>query len=164
MRSASRSILSLTGLCRPSSEAPLTGPGQRHELAVTERVRKGRLAVQAHAPVFPSTPSRSRSTCPQCWAYSVIIRSTSQRRSTSSFQSSGRAVSSRSWAATISRETAHSARHASRSSAKSASDGRVEVEVGIVCVDEEERDVAALEVLLEPPTLDAGEVSDQAVN
>jgi hypothetical protein len=49
-----------------------------------------------HAPVLPSTPSRSRSRCPQCWAYSVIIRSTSQRRSTSSCQSSGRAVSSRS--------------------------------------------------------------------
>jgi hypothetical protein len=51
---------------------------------------------QAYAPVLPSTPSRIRSACPQCWAYSVIIRSTSQRRSTSSCQSSGRAVSSRS--------------------------------------------------------------------
>ncbi|MDQ6933910.1 MAG: hypothetical protein M3130_01180 [Actinomycetota bacterium] len=41
--------------------------------------------------------------------------------------------------------------------------GRVEVEVGVVCGEEEERYVAALEVLLKPPALDAGEVSDKAV-
>ncbi len=41
--------------------------------------------------------------------------------------------------------------------------GRVEVEVRVVCGEEEERHVAPLEVLLEPPALDASEVSDQAV-
>lgn len=67
-------------------------------MSARSRIRwvRSTLRHRAHVPVLPSTPSRSRSTCPQCWAYSVIIRSTSQRRSTSSYQSSGRAVSSRS--------------------------------------------------------------------
>ena len=40
---------------------------------------------------------------------------------------------------------------------------RVEVEVGVLCREEEERHVATLEVLLEPPALTRGEVPHHAV-
>ena len=90
-----------SAVCRPVSRCG--GMGQVSERAtramrapVADQVGEVDAPPPVQAPVLPSTPSRSRSTCPQCWAYSVIIRSTSQRRSTSSYQSSGRAVSSRS--------------------------------------------------------------------
>ena len=93
--------------------------------AVSEEAFKGAVLprvrwISAQAPVLPSMPSRSRSTCPQWWAYSVITRSASQRRSMSSCQSKGRAVSSSWCAASMSRDTAHSARQVCWSAAKSA--------------------------------------------
>ena len=118
---------------------------------------------RAHAPVLPSTPSRSRSTWPQCWAYSVIIRSTSQTqidvlvpiqraRGVVEVVSGDDLTGNRTLRAPV-----------LQVGGEVGVRGRVEVEVGVVCGEEEDRHVAALEVLLEPPALDAGEVSDQAV-
>jgi hypothetical protein len=58
----------------------------------------GRLfALEGQVPVVLSVdPLATR-----CWAYSMITRSTIQSRSTSSYQSSGCEVSSRSWAVPI---------------------------------------------------------------
>ena len=60
------------------------------------------------APVAPSMPSRSRSACPLCCAYSATILSRTPRSESSAPSRTRVPVSSRSWAATISRDRSHS--------------------------------------------------------
>jgi hypothetical protein len=52
-----------------------SGPqSERNRLGVAQLICRPR-----QAPTAPSMPSRSKSACPACWAYSAIIRNTSHR-------------------------------------------------------------------------------------